>query len=474
MAAVYDRAYAPYHASMVARILDLAGLSESEKILELGCGTGVLALEAARRIHAPGFVIGIDSAAGMVELAAKSRRIGSGTVRFAQVDNRKLAFRDGAFDAVLSCFGIGSLGHKRALQEACRVLKGDGRLAMCHWSGEGSKAPSVVGLMTRFRPKELPDEMRRLIEARRSLNATGEPKAMMSPETVVAALSAIGFRETTYLEKSERVVYADPAAYLARGLAMGDNEREFRLMDAVNRAAFLRAFDEAAAAFVTEEASLPRWGSATSSPGSETRGPSGAHSSQLSDPRMARVAVLEGPAEPEAPPEPEPRLRPVEVCEVFRLRIFRLVEEHELWTEVRDTSIRSEGGLRERAADASVLPEHPVVVDAFVQEELEFPRGARRPTGVDLVDGRVQPLSLTPRISPDTGHLLELPSDEVGPDRSLVPAEDGHVDVLVGSRHLRQEQVDRPAARDEPGTIEPRHQFRDFEDGRERFLEARH
>jgi hypothetical protein len=48
MAAIYDRDYAPHHAPMVARLLDLARPSDAETILDMGCGTGTFAFEAAR------------------------------------------------------------------------------------------------------------------------------------------------------------------------------------------------------------------------------------------------------------------------------------------------------------------------------------------------------------------------------------------------------------------------------------------
>ena len=254
MAAAYDQHYAPYHTPMVRRIIESAALSGGDRILDLGCGTGVLTFEVALQIGPAGSAVGIDAAKGMIDVATvKVSRSGARNVRFARMDSRKLAFVDGAFDAVLSCFGIDSLGHLQSFREAHRVLRDGVRLVLCHWSNEGRQAPPVVGLLAEFRSKDLPEEVRRLLEARRSIIATGEPTALRNPETVIEELKATGFRGTDRLLKSERIVYPDPTAYLARNLAMGDNEREFRSMSPEVRGAFLREFEKRAAPFVTDE-----------------------------------------------------------------------------------------------------------------------------------------------------------------------------------------------------------------------------
>lgn len=261
MAWEYDRDAAPYHAPMVGRILELAALSPGERVLDLGCGTGDLALEARRLIGDGGAVAGIDLAEGMIAVAAaKADRLGWRNVRFEVMDNRTLAFPDGAFDAVLSCLGIASLGHERCLREVCRVLRDDGRFVFCHWSGTGSEGPSVVALLVKYRPVDVPAETERLLEARRAINATGGPAAMRSTEAVRETLRRAGFQEVESAVASERIVYPTPAACLARALAWGDNEREFRLLSSETRHAFLREFEETAAPFVTREGLVARVG----------------------------------------------------------------------------------------------------------------------------------------------------------------------------------------------------------------------
>ena len=255
MAAAYDRDAAPYHAPMVHRILELAALSPGERVLDLGCGTGNLTLEAARRVGETGISVGIDLAEGMVAFAAaKAARRGKRNVRFAEMDARTPACASHAFTAVLSCLGLMSVGHERCFAEVRRVLADAGRFVFCEWSGRESMAgPPFRDTLIRYRPANLPLELHRLLEARRVIQATGEAGAMSRPETVIENLRKAGFREARSLKASERMVYPTPDAYLARAFAWGDNEREYRLMSPEIRRAFRGEFAERARPLLTDE-----------------------------------------------------------------------------------------------------------------------------------------------------------------------------------------------------------------------------
>lgn len=112
-------------------ILEALHLQSGQRILDLGCGTGVLTRLIADQLDdsAGGFCVGIDAAAKMIAVAEKKRL--SATCRFEVMAAEHLAFDDSSFDAVVSSlfFHHISLALKqRSLSEAFRVLKPGGRL----------------------------------------------------------------------------------------------------------------------------------------------------------------------------------------------------------------------------------------------------------------------------------------------------------------------------------------------------------
>jgi demethylmenaquinone methyltransferase/2-methoxy-6-polyprenyl-1,4-benzoquinol methylase len=113
------------------RAIRLLSPRRGERILDLCCGTGDLAIEC-RRQQPRCDIVGADFALPMLQLArdkAPAGSVGQGSVRFIGGDALHLAFADGTFDAAMVAFGARNFEEtRRGLSEMHRVLKPDGRV----------------------------------------------------------------------------------------------------------------------------------------------------------------------------------------------------------------------------------------------------------------------------------------------------------------------------------------------------------
>ena len=102
-------------------------LSPGEAVLDIGCGTGGLAIAAKRQVGPAGMVHGIDASPEMV---ARAERKARGAVAFEVAPAQMLPFPDRQFDAVVSTLMFHHLPRKARVECACemrRVLKPGGR-----------------------------------------------------------------------------------------------------------------------------------------------------------------------------------------------------------------------------------------------------------------------------------------------------------------------------------------------------------
>ena len=109
------------------RALEALDARPGMRILDLACGPGTLSRRLAAMVSPGGEVVGVDLAPGMIELA---REMHTTSARFQLMDMEQLAFESGSFDAVACGHGFQYASDlPRALREARRVLRPEGRLA---------------------------------------------------------------------------------------------------------------------------------------------------------------------------------------------------------------------------------------------------------------------------------------------------------------------------------------------------------
>ena len=113
------------------RLVRLARIQPGESVLDIGCGTGSLAIEAARRAGPGADVQGIDASPEMIARARRKARRAGVEARFTEGIVERLPLPDRRFDVVLSTMMLHHLpGNVRVqcAREICRVLKPGGRV----------------------------------------------------------------------------------------------------------------------------------------------------------------------------------------------------------------------------------------------------------------------------------------------------------------------------------------------------------
>ena len=127
-AEVYEEFFVPaLFAQWDARIAAAAQVEPGEHVLDVGCGTGVLAIAAAQRALPSGRVVGLDASEEMLGVARRK----SSAVEWVLGKAEALPFGDASFDKVVSQFALMLFEQPaRALAQMWRVLRPRGRLAV--------------------------------------------------------------------------------------------------------------------------------------------------------------------------------------------------------------------------------------------------------------------------------------------------------------------------------------------------------
>ncbi len=130
-AEVYEKCFVPaIFGQWAPQMVDAARVAVGERVLDVGCGTGVLARTAADRVTEEGQVTGLDLNEGMLAVARCLRP----QLEWLQGDATALPFADSSYDVVMSQFALMYFPERiSALKEMLRVLRPGGRLAIAVW-----------------------------------------------------------------------------------------------------------------------------------------------------------------------------------------------------------------------------------------------------------------------------------------------------------------------------------------------------
>ena len=140
----YENVWVPAMMGQCAQdLVGCANIKVGNKVLDVACGTGVVARIAAKLVGTDGKVTAMDLNKGMLDVArnfAEKQKITK--IEWQQEDATSMSFDDGSFEVVLCQQGLQFMPDRSAaMSEMSRVLVSGGRLALSVW-----RAPSVFSV----------------------------------------------------------------------------------------------------------------------------------------------------------------------------------------------------------------------------------------------------------------------------------------------------------------------------------------
>lgn len=155
----YEQYFVPaLFKNRTAPLLEVADVYSGLSVLDVGCGTGVLARDAWQRMNGTGSVAGVDLNDGMI---ATARRVAP-HLDWHVGPAESMPFEDSAFDRVISQFALMFFEDRvKALEEMWRVTRHGGRLTVAVWDSlENTPGyAAMTALDTRLFGKEVGHEL---------------------------------------------------------------------------------------------------------------------------------------------------------------------------------------------------------------------------------------------------------------------------------------------------------------------------
>jgi len=170
------------------RMLRPARLKPGESVLDVGCGTGSLAIAAKQQIGPTGSVYGLDASPEMVARAKKKAQKTGAEVVFKQAFAQSLPFPESQFDVVLSTMMLHHLpaqARQELAGEILRVLEPGGRVLVIDFGEPARKRPFLDFLHHRRGHVELKNIIALLTDAGLKIIESGDV-GMLGLQFVIA------------------------------------------------------------------------------------------------------------------------------------------------------------------------------------------------------------------------------------------------------------------------------------------------
>jgi ubiquinone/menaquinone biosynthesis C-methylase UbiE len=226
--AAYERYFVPAIGCPLAdELVQAAALRAGARVLDVACGTGIVARLAAEQVGTDGEVTGLDAHPGMLAVA-RSVPAGGATIRWCQADAAASGLPDAGYDAVLCQLGLQFFADRAAaLREMRRVLRPGGRIAL----NVAGPEPAMFEILEQALADHVSPDAAGFVATVFSLSDRSELEAL---------LERAGFDEISIQIRSRRVPLPPPEEFLAQYVSSTPLAPAVGALDDRTRAAFER------------------------------------------------------------------------------------------------------------------------------------------------------------------------------------------------------------------------------------------
>ena len=228
-------------APLAPRLIDAAAVQPAEHVLDVACGTGVVARLVAERVGSEGRVVGLDFNGGMLAVARSLPPVPGAAIEWVEASALAMPLPDAAFDVVLCQHGLQQFPDRlAALAEMRRVLRPGGRLAACVW-GALERCPGMAAMVA---------ALERHVSVAAANNRRA-PFALSNTGEMERLVTSAGFSDVAVQTLVSPALYPSPAALVQFQLAGSPLSTMGGMTDEA-LAAVIEDVDSAMAAYVTD------------------------------------------------------------------------------------------------------------------------------------------------------------------------------------------------------------------------------
>lgn len=204
-AEMYEQYFVPgMFAPWASVLLEHAAPRRGERVLDLACGTGIVARSVAPLVGADGTVVGIDASPDMLAVARGAPEPAGAAIEWREGD--AAALPDGPFDLVVCQQGLQFFPDRpAALREAHRVLASGGRAALCVWQALERQPVFSTLLEAEARHLGMPTDV-----------VAGAPFSLGDAAELRALLGEAGFERLEVRAVTHEVRFPQPQRFVKR------------------------------------------------------------------------------------------------------------------------------------------------------------------------------------------------------------------------------------------------------------------